>query len=861
MSAGGYRLAARLARREVRRRPGRTLLVALLVAMPVASMTIAAVVVRTEKRTPMERWTQDYGRADAVIYPGDVAPAGDVAALLARSRQVEYLRLDGLVRTTDRRRAFVSLTNLPMRDPITDGIMQVTSGRAPRATDEVFLTRNVARALEVRRGETLELDGAPKRSFTVVGVGEVASSWGGSYVVLDPRATFPKLRSVAGLSRETLVGLPDHGPVPDLSELAAGPDSVGWGLQFAPDLVAPPPSFDDNADVAVRWSWVVGAVVLTVVGIVIAAAFAAGARRQLVTLGQLAANGAPPSTLRRTLFLQGTWTGIVGTAIGFGLGAVVLWALTPHMDRLVQHDVDPYRVRPADLVPIALLGIVAATIAARVPARTTSRVPVLAALAGRRPLGRVPAWLPVSGVIAIVGGLALFGLAVLGARGGAETGGGGGEVWALTAIAGGIAVLLGACAIAPAYVSTLEPVATRMRGAWRLAARSLARQRTRTGAVVSAIAATAALAIAASSFVLAARAHDENDQWMRRDEVQLYAFDNQATAAMATVPPRLVREVARALPGAVRFDIRATRRDGAWSIGQVTPDDPADLRANEEAPLGFESVAIADDDVLHVADLSETDRARLDEYGALVFGPAQGTATLLLFDTRTADAAAPAESVTVGMADEADYPRVGPGAQLLATPRTAANLGFTQELASSIVFRAPDDLTEEQRVAVRDAEIDYGDASPFDGSGVSVAMYEPPNEIDPLLVDTILVTVALLLVLFVVAVNLALSAAETRDERDVLAVVGASPKTTRRTNAYKALVATALGTTLAVPVGYSPYAVFVAAEKTGLPLVFPWRVVSLLVIAVPVLAALATGAGSATALRLRPVRVSKMAFD
>ena len=95
----------------------------------------------------------------------------------------------------------------------------------------------------------------------------------------------------------------------------------------------------------------------------------------------------------------------------------------------------------------------------------------------------------------------------------------------------------------------------------------------------------------------------------------------------------------------------------------------------------------------------------------------------------------------------------------------------------------------------------------------------------------------------------------------MLAVVGVSPKTTRRTNAYKALAATALGTVLAVPVGYLPYAVFVAAENDGLPLVFPWRVVALLVVAVPILAALFTGVGSAAALRIRPVRVSKMAFD
>jgi hypothetical protein len=48
-----------------------------------------------------------------------------------------------------------------------------------------------------------------------------------------------------------------------------------------------------SAPTQVPWTFVIGAVVLTVVGIVIAAAFAAGARRQLVMLGQLSASGAP----------------------------------------------------------------------------------------------------------------------------------------------------------------------------------------------------------------------------------------------------------------------------------------------------------------------------------------------------------------------------------------------------------------------------------------------------------------------------------------------------------------------------------------------------------------------------------------
>lgn len=83
----------------------------------------------------------------------------------------------------------------------------------------------------------------------------------------------------------------------------------------------------------------------------------------------------------------------------------------------------------------------------------------------------------------------------------------------------------------------------------------------------------------------------------------------------------------------------------------------------------------------------------------------------------------------------------------------------------------------------------------------------------------------------------------------------------RRTSGRKALLLTVLGAALAVPVGFLPASVFTAASDADLPLVFPWRVVLLVVVAVPAVAATVTTVCSGLALRLRPVRVSTMAFD
>ncbi|MGH9000886.1 MAG: hypothetical protein ACRDY7_16010, partial [Acidimicrobiia bacterium] len=107
---------------------------------------------------------------------------------------------------------------------------------------------------------------------------------------------------------------------------------------------------------------------------------------------------------------------------------------------------------------------------------------------------------------------------------------------------------------------------------------------------------------------------------------------------------------------------------------------------------------------------------------------------------------------------------------------------------------------------------------------------------------------------------LALAAAETRDERDFLAVIGASPSTMRRSSARKAVLLSALGAAVTFPVGFLPVVVYTRADPRAFPLVFPGRMTVLLLVAVPAVAWVVTNVGSALALRVRPVRVSTMAL-
>ena len=183
-----------------------------------------------------------------------------------------------------------------------------------------------------------------------------------------------------------LIDLPAATPVADLVGAPAGRPRQHPG--------AGPPAVDrtrdDDGAEAVRWSLVIGALVLTVVGIVISAAFAVGARRQLVTLGQLSASGASPATVRTALVLQGTVTGLVGAAIGLALAGVLLLA-RPAAGRAAARPAASTATPsgPSRWSRSSLIGIAAATLAALIPARTAARIPTLAALAGRRPLAPV----------------------------------------------------------------------------------------------------------------------------------------------------------------------------------------------------------------------------------------------------------------------------------------------------------------------------------------------------------------------------------------------------------------------------------------------------------------------------------------
>lgn len=290
-----WRFAARLARREVWRRPGRTLLVMLLVAVPVIAMTGASIIGRTTTESSTERFSRQYGTADAIVYenseqgPSNLSPLA-LPELPDGTQMTSYVSAYTSVWTNGGNSEYVYLTDVDVANPITDTAIVVSAGRAPTAEGETLLAPQLADEFGVGVGDRLTLL-RPDVELDVVGIGQ-RNSWSGEPLIVV--ADFDRdLLRVGWAGIETLVDLPDDLTFEEQALALGDINRAGFGIQTAEGF------YGSGEGVGARelaWGWVAGVLAFVAVGIVIAAAFATSARRQLVTIGQLASNGASPGS-------------------------------------------------------------------------------------------------------------------------------------------------------------------------------------------------------------------------------------------------------------------------------------------------------------------------------------------------------------------------------------------------------------------------------------------------------------------------------------------------------------------------------------------------------------------------------------
>ncbi len=858
-----WRFAARLARREVRRRPGRTMLVVLLVAMPVLGMTVMTVLLRTNNDSAAEVWARQFGRADLVS--GDAVgivttPTANAAAarLPASARSiVSHLAPSIGLSVDDGTARLADVTDLALDDPIAHGIVLLRSGRFPTKPGEALLSPGLAHAFHVTVGDTLRLS-APTWTERIVGVGVKATKWDSEVLaVRGNELTAPGASATTGgMATIRLVDLPGHPTDPALTK-------------YSPAYVSAA-SLDQRAPTSqgVNWILVAGMVALAIVGVVIAGAFAVGARRQLVTLGQLSANGADERLLRRTLSLQGLWSGMLGSAFGFVAGAITLVLMRSTFESWIHHDPGPYVWWIRDVIAILLTGVIAATVAAFIPAKSAARVPVLHALAGRRPLASLPKRIVPIGAALFGGGVFVLVLVASASRTSGSNG------LALSAVFGGLLVLAGACCVSSVVVASIARLTRFVRGSARIAVRSIVRSRARSAAVVMALAAVNAGAIAVSTALDSRTVHTGREVGFMPDNalvlttVAAPTTSNPRREDFVTVDPATVQTLHRILPHAQW----ATRRVVLGSTGSTDGAGPPDAAppiagGSKKVVQAFSAdvVTVADPATLRFVGLSSRDKAALTRSGVLALAMFQSSdAKASARTTIDVELGAGANPVTVHAAVSKDsVTGIGGVGEFLITEAKAHALGLAIQPAGVIV-QNPSRFDDSQRASI---DVVARRLSTLPGSATMTSLLwagSSNQRITPDEFRTIVIGIVLLLALIVLAMSLALSAAETRDERDVLVSLGARPSTMRALSAWKASLLAAAGALVAVPTGFVPVAVvFLAVVRNGdrARLAFPWSTVLVLVVAAPIIAATAAYIGSAIAQTVRPTKMSTFATD
>ena len=272
--------------------------------------------------------------------------------------------------------------------------------------------------------------------------------------------------------------------------------------------------------------------------------------------------------------------------------------------------------RSATPSAVLLTGIIAATVAAFVPARSAARVPVLSALAGRRPLGTLPKRLVPIGAALFAGGIFVLVLVATASPDRHSDG------LALSAVFGGLLVLAGACCASSVVVAALGRTAGRARGAARIAIRSIVRSRARSAAVVMAIAAISAGAIAIGTAIDSqTRTKLTGAQYMPDDTLIVSSGGDLSGNVRQFLPPSadVERELRTILPAAHwsvrRAVVGSGPADDGPPIGVKGPKAIGGLR--DVGTLAPPIVTVVDPEVARMLGLSARDADALERTGAM----------------------------------------------------------------------------------------------------------------------------------------------------------------------------------------------------------------------------------------------------
>jgi putative ABC transport system permease protein len=372
----------RMARRDLRRHGRRSALIVTLVALPVAGLAASIILLQAATVTDEQIAAEVMGAATLRADSSDPEVTLDPAALPAGSRVLPFSAIGGVLQVGPGSVQAVSLIDLPLGDPLAAGMLDLRAGRAPRAPDEVAVSPVVLGELHRQVGDTIQV-AEPPLTLRVTGTVLNPADIDALVAVTGRGALGPEAR------RSWLISLPR----------GAEPRSVlrGAGLSLIPRELASGASRPSNG--ALDPIPTIAALALMIAMLIVAAAFAAGVRREIRDLGLLAAVGGTPAQLRASV--------LVGGLAGVALGILAAVAVSPFLGRITGRLPHPLALPVLPLLGAAAAAMLAGTAAALFPARFAARVPPVDALHARVPTGPPPRHVSRLGIVAIALGSAI----------------------------------------------------------------------------------------------------------------------------------------------------------------------------------------------------------------------------------------------------------------------------------------------------------------------------------------------------------------------------------------------------------------------------------------------------------------------
>jgi putative ABC transport system permease protein len=396
----------------------------------------------------------------ATFQGGGPHRAGQIAALQHRFGTVDVIEnqavaIPGSISTYD-------LRAQNPRGAFGQPMLSLVAGHYPAGPGQVAVTDGVASTFNLRIGDMWHQGGKDPKTRQVVGI------------VQNPQSLLDEFALVAPgqVTAPTQVTVLFNAPGVD-------PASLGPYVQSRQSAAASNPL---NPETIVLALATVGMLLIALVAV---GGFTVLAQRRLRSLGMLGALGATDRNIRLVVRVNGVLVGVTGALIGTLLGLAAWLAYRPRLESSAHHLIGAFRLPWIVIGPAMALAVVATYFAASRPARSITRIPIVAALSGRPAPPKQVHRSAVPGVILFVVAAVLFWY-----TGKSSNGGGAPEL-----VGGFVALIAAVILLAPFCLVILARSGRRAPIAVRLALRDLARYRARSGSALAAISLGALIAV------------------------------------------------------------------------------------------------------------------------------------------------------------------------------------------------------------------------------------------------------------------------------------------------------------------------------------------------------------------------------